>query len=236
MAVRAPTPELWDDQEYYPLHEEDDVPEIPLHHELAADLFDALRARFPDCFITGNVCLYWERGNRSKYRAPDLFVVTEPLAEPVERVYLLWMQPPVAFVAEIGSKSTFRRDEGPKLQIYSRLVKAREYLYFDPPTRNLRLWRLGSRGFVAVKPEANGRLRSLELEVEFGVDAAGALRVYTLDGERLRTHQESERLLEATEQRLEEAEARAAAEAARRADLERQLAELHARPADRNAG
>jgi len=221
VAIKAPPPSV-DDQEYYPLHEEDDVPETPDHESAVRYARNALAARFPDWFITGNVCIYWERGNTAKYRAPDLFVVKEPLAEPVERVYLLWMQPPVAFVAEIGSKSTFRRDEGPKLQIYSRLVKAREYLYFDPPTGNLRLWRLGSKGYVPVKPGATGRLGSEELELEFGVDAEGALRVYTLDGELLRTHKE--------------AEARLAEEIRRREELERQLAELHARLAERSAG
>jgi hypothetical protein len=109
------------------------------------------------------------------------------------------------------------------------MVKAREYLYFDPPTRNLRLWRLGSRGYAVVKPEANGRLRSEELGLEFGLDQESILRVYTANGELLRTHVESER-------RLEEAERRLAEEAARREELERQLAELQARLADQDAG
>ena len=117
MAIRVSPPELWDDQEFYPLHEEDDVPEIPPHREQVTYLYDALRALFPDWFITSNVCIYWERGNTSAYVAPDLFAVREPLTEPVERVYLLWQQPPVIFVAEVGSRSTLRRDEGPKPQI-----------------------------------------------------------------------------------------------------------------------
>ena len=62
MAVRSPafTP---DDQEYHPLHEEDDVPEIPPHEATVRDLRGVLTVRFPGWLVTGNVCIYWERGD-----------------------------------------------------------------------------------------------------------------------------------------------------------------------------
>jgi Uma2 family endonuclease len=213
MAVRSPTLSV-DDQEYYPLHEEDDVPEVPPHRRRVTYLYDALTVRFPGWFVTSNVCIYWERGNTKKYRAPDLFVVQEPLAEEVHRVYQTWKQPPVTFVAEIGSKSTFRKDEGPKVEIYQDLIRAEEYLYADPPKGILRLWRLGSAGYTEVAPAANGRLRSERLDLDFGLDEAGELRVHTLAGERLLTHEETEAARQAAE--------------ARAAELERQLAELRA--------
>jgi Uma2 family endonuclease len=259
MAIPAPTLSV-DDQEYYPLHEEDDVSETPPHREWVTYAYNALRARFRTWFITSNVCIYWEPGNTEAYRAPDLLVVKEPLAEPVVRVYQTWKQPQVAFVMEVGSKWTFRTDEGPKVAEYQDLVKAREYLYTNPPKGDKRLWRLGPRGYHEVAPEANGRLRSEELGLEFDL-VEGFPRFYTLDGELLLTHEETtERLEEAEERRRvaeqqaamegqqrqaaeeraaaeerqrEQAEARAAEEAARRAELERQLAELQARLADR---
>lgn len=221
MAVRTPTLSV-DDQEYYPLHEEDDVPEVPPHEATVRDLRNILSLRFPRWFVTGNVCIYWERGNTKKYRAPDLFVVAEPLTEEVHRVYQTWRQPPVTFVAEIGSKSTFRKDEGPKVEIYQDLIRAEEYLYADPPKGILRLWRLGAAGYTEVAPAANGRLRSERLELEFGLDEAGELRVYTLAGEPLLTHEETEAARQAAEAAQQAAEARAA-------ELERQLAELRAR-------
>ncbi len=61
-----------------------------------------------------------------KYRAPDVLLVKEPLSEAVRRVYQTWKQPPVTFVAEIGSTSTFRKDEGPKIAIYPNLIRAEE--------------------------------------------------------------------------------------------------------------
>src|SRR4051794_20076560 len=101
MAVQSP-PLSVGDQDYYTLHEEDDVPEIPPHEATVRYLRNVLSLRFPDWLLTGNVCIYWERGNTRKYRAPDLFMVKEPLVEEVHRVYLTWQQPPVTFVAEVG--------------------------------------------------------------------------------------------------------------------------------------
>jgi Uma2 family endonuclease len=238
MAIRMPVLSV-DDQEYYPLHEEDDVPETPPHRQEVTYAYDALRARFREWFTTANVCVYWERGNTKDYRAPDLFVVKEPLSEPVTRVYQLWKQPPIAFALEVGSRSTFRQDVGPKVKLYAEKVKAAEYAHADLDRRKLRLWRLGPNGYVPVAPEANGRLRSAELGLEIDLDDAGNLRLYSPDGEPLRSHEESEQQLEVTEQRLEVTEQRLEEEARRRqeaeeraAELERQLAELRAGRAD----
>jgi Uma2 family endonuclease len=249
MAVPVSYPAVWDDQEFYPLHEEDDVSEIPPHRRWVTYLYNALEARFPAWFVASNVCIYWERGNTAVYRAPDLLVVKEPLAEAVARVYQTWKQPPVAFVAEIGSRSTQRVDEGPKVEIYQDQVHAAEYFYADPPNGDQRLWRLGPDGYEAVEPGANGRLRSEELGLEFALEDGG-VRLYTLAGELLLNHvetdaawqeaeaarqaaeaawQEAERLRQEEAQRRETAEAQRAGAEARTAELERQLAELRAR-------
>jgi Uma2 family endonuclease len=242
MTTRVP-PSPMEDRELYPLHEEDDVTEIPRHERQVRYLRDALSARFPNWFVTGNVGIYWEKGNYELYRAPDVFVVREPLPVPDPRVYLTFEDPSIVFVAEIGSRSTQRADEGPKLEIYARDIHAAEYLYADPPRRDVRFWRLGPQGSEAVAPEGApprsggpGRFRSLELDVEFGLDEDGFLRIYTLEGERLLTHEETDQHLQDTQQhlqdtrqRLQEAEARAADEGARRQEPERRLAELQAR-------
>jgi Uma2 family endonuclease len=219
VAIKAPAFSP-DDQEYYPLHEEDDVPETPPHREVVTYVYDALRVRFPNWFITSNVCIYWERGNTRDYRAPDLFVVKEPLTEPVTRVYQLWKQPPVAFVLEIGSRSTFRKDVGPKVEVYQERVKAAEYLHVDLDHGAKQLWRMGRTGYEPIAAEANGRLRSQELGLEFDL-VDGVLRIFTQDGEMLLTHEEEARLRQKEARLRQEAEERAA-------DLERQLAELRA--------
>lgn len=215
MTTQAPVVSV-DDREWYPLHEEDDVSETETHDLRVDYLCDAFRARFPDWRVFRNVCIYWDRGNITAYRAPDIFVVKDPLPPPELRVYHTWQDPPVLFVAEVGSRSTFWEDEGPKVEVYAQFVKAKEYLYYDPEREMLRLWRLGNEGaYEEAAPGVDGRLWSVELELAFGVEAR-YLGAYTATGERLRSHRESERDRESAERERREAEARAVEEARRR--------------------
>jgi Uma2 family endonuclease len=223
MAVPLSYPAVWDDQEFYPLHEEDDVPEIPPHHRWVTYLYDALEARFPAWFVTSNVCIYWEPGNTAVYRAPDLLVVKEPLSEAVDRVYQTWKQPPVAFVAEIGSRSTLRIDEGPKVEIYQDQVRAGEYYYANPPHGDQRLWRRRPDGYEAVVPEANGRLRSAELGLELALEDGG-VRLYTLEGELLLNHVETDAAWQDAEAARQDAERRRETSEAQRAEADARAA------------
>ncbi len=87
---------------------------------------------------------------------------------------------------------------------------------------------------MEVALEANGRLRSETLALEFGLDEAGEPRVYTLAGERLLTHEETAaaRQQEAAwrktaEQRQREAERMQEAAEAARANAIARLAALY---------
>jgi Uma2 family endonuclease len=237
MAIPAATSTV-DERDLYPLHEEDDaMGENPDHYDQARYLVGAVRVRHPSWFVTSNLCVYWEPGNYQRYRAPDLLAVRAAMAPARPRVYLVWRDPPVNFVAEVGSRSSQREDEGPKVDVYQDQVRAREYLYADPPRGVLRLWRMGGDGtYAEVPPEVNGRIRSAELDLEFGIDEAQFLRIYTAEGEMFLTHEEEAARRDQAEARAAEeararqvAEARASEEAHRRAELERQIAELRAR-------
>jgi Uma2 family endonuclease len=240
------TPAAVDERDLYPLHEEDDVPEIPHHEQVVRYLRDAIGAHGPDWFVTGNVCIYWEPGNHEAYAAPDVFVVRAALAQPDPRVYLLWRDPPIVFVAEVGSRSTSQDEEGVRLERYRDVLRVPEHLYLDPESKDLRLRRLGPGGYELVAVEPSGRVRSEQLQLEFEVDEDGFLWVFTPDGERLLTYeaeaerrQEAEaRAIEETErrrvaearaieaaQRQQEAEARAAEEAKRREEAEARVTE-----------
>jgi hypothetical protein len=209
-----------DEHDLYPVHEEDNVPEIGPHEFVVRYLRDVLATRFPDWLVSGNLCIYWEQGNTERYVAPDVFVVPGRPPAPLPRNHLLWRDPPVSFVLEIGSDSTHHADLDEKLAIYHRHVKATEYLYADVERQEIRLWRLGPAGYEALLPQTPERYRSEVLEVEFGWDGAGLLRVYTLDGEALRTHAEAEAQLTQEAQLRREAEARAGDELRRREEAE----------------
>jgi Uma2 family endonuclease len=234
-----------DEHKLYPVHEEDNVPETSPHELAVRYARDVLGALFPDCLVTGNLCIYWERGNTQRYAAPDLFVVRGRPREPLPRTYLLWQDPPVSFVMEIGADSTRHIDLEEKPEIYSEHVKAPEYLYADPPDpesplRELRLWRLGAAGYEEVEPEAvpgeagPGRLRSEVLGVEFGWDDAGFLRIWA-DGVAQPTHEEAQQRAKEARQQADEARQQAEEEARRRQEAETRAHEAEARAAEETA-
>lgn len=82
--------------------------------------------------------------------------------------------------------------------------------------------------YEEVPPGPDGTVWSESLRVRFGYDGEGFLRVYTPDGEMLRTHAEENARAEAEAQRRAEAEQRAATEARQRAEAEQKLAEMAA--------
>ncbi len=210
-----------DEHALYPIHEEDNVPEKPLHEYQVRYLIDALAVYLPDKWVTGDICMYWEERNFHQYAAPDVLVVDCEPPDPMPDVHLRWADPPALFVAEVGSKSTFRRDEGPKLEIYGLDLKVPEYLYFHPTRNQLTLYRLGESGYESVSPDARGWVFSQELNLWFGRDEKGFLRIYTPTGEMLLSHEEEARA-------RCEAEARAAAAEQRLAEMEAELQRIRA--------
>lgn len=230
MTTPVPTAAV-DEHKLYPVHEEDNVRETSPHELVVRYARDVLGALFPQCLVTGDLCVYWERGNTQRYAAPDVLVVRGRPREPLPRTYLLWRDPPVSFVLEIGSDSTRQIDLGEKPAIYGQHIKAEEYFYADPPDpasplRELRLWRLGLEGYLPVEPEPSGRFRSEVLGVEFGWDEADFLRIW-VDGvpqptheEETRRRQEAEALAGEESLRRQQAEARAEAEGRQRQEAQ----------------
>jgi Uma2 family endonuclease len=236
MAESPPTLLEADEHDRYPVHEEDTVPEVPRHFRQSRYVAGAIEVQRPDCWVTGNICLYWEPGNYRLYVAPDVVVVDCPTPpDDLPRVWLRWSDPPLLFVAEFGSRSTFQVDTGPKLEVYAENIGVPEYLYADPPRGDLRLWRLQDGIYQPVRRDADDRLWSERLRVGFGYDDAGFLRVYSPEGDIVPTHPEGERQrVEAERQWAEaerlriEAETRAQEETRRRAEAEQRAAELAA--------
>lgn len=194
--------QVLDEHDLYPVHEEDTVPDIPEHELQTRYLRDALAAQLPGRFVTGEICMYWRRGDKRSYVAPDVVVVDHPRQQPdsgppaigdetrLPRVYLKWLDARALFVIEVGSDSTFRRDEGPKVERYLTDLGVGEYLYCHAARERLRMWRLVDGAPQEVPANERGRMESRELDLEFGLDAGGFLWVYTPDGERLPTYQE----------------------------------------------
>jgi len=213
--------------------------------------------RDPNIYVSGNLLIYYEKGNIHKSVAPDAFVV---LGVPKhDRLsYKIWQEgkaPDV--VIEIASKSTWQKDiENRKL--YARLG-VKEYFQFDPTgeyldSRLLGHWLDDDGTYQPIASETPNKdsiiLESMVLKLELRLEV-GQLHLYDPErGEYLLTHAEAEaerrreragrmqaqaQGIEERTQRLEERSKRLQAEAKAReaeakADHEAKLrAELEAR-------
>ena len=141
---------------------------------LTACLDDHLTRRFGDrSMVINDVNVYPVKGMRNYYLLPDLFVTLDAAGRPLpedrrdardadlHRSYKLWQEPPIAFVLEIISPKTGKRDIEVKPALYE-AMGVPEYWVFDSErllvAEGLRCWRLqeGSYRPVALEPPPEG--------------------------------------------------------------------------------
>lgn len=202
----------------YPESDGEPMAETDTHRDLMADsLIYPLREYFhqrADVYVSGNLLLYYEKGNPEASVAPDVFVVFGVSNQP-RRTYRLWEEgkaPDVVF--ELTSQSTRQKDQGEKRYLYEELG-VREYFLFDPlgeylqpPLRGFRL----EEGYYAPLkpeplPEGEWQLKSEALGLLLHT-AGRALRLYDpARGEYLRTYAEEAAARREAETRAAEAEA-----------------------------
>lgn len=216
----------------YPDSDGEPMGETQLHIGWSIRLLQILEHRYErQRVLTGaNLIFYWVEGEPQYSVVPDLFVVLDCDPDPPRRVFKTWEEGCVPnFVLEVTSSSTRRKDESTKPGIFMD-IGVGEYVmydptgdYLDPP---LRMLRLVDGRYVAVEPDAEGRLLSEELGIVLRlVDGALELRDAETD-EVLRPAVEVER-----EWRLAERAAREALEAAHAEERAAHGAERQAREA-----
>ena len=185
----------------------------------------ALRVRYGDCpdvYVSGDLLVYYEEGNRRVSVAPDAFVVFG--VEDKKRMsYKVWEEGKGPdFVLEVASPNTWCEDVERKPDIYANLG-VREYLLFDPLGEHLSP-RLQGYRLVDGAYEPLVAVESIDRTLTVSSEVLGLeLRA---QGEEMRFHDPAtdETLLSYAEEhaaRREEAAARRAAEA--------RVAELQAR-------
>lgn len=167
----------------YPTGDGKPMAETDLHRRLMIELIEILDARFaadPMAYVTGNLLLFYEEGNRRKHVSPDVFVVFGVPKRDRDH-YLMWAEgrgPDL--VIELTSKSTRKEDETIKLDLYRDVLKVREYFQFDPTEDYLKPpfqgYRLEGGDYRPIEPVA-GRLPSEVLGVHLERDGA-ALRLF----------------------------------------------------------
>ena len=218
----------------YPTSDGKPMGETDLHRQDMMDVIATLQRHFaadPDIYVSGNLLLFYEEGNRRRHISPDVFVVKGVPKAPPRDYYLLWKEgksPDV--VVEITSKTTRREDQQKKWMLYRDVLKVPEYFQFDPTEDYLKPSLQGHRlvnGEYRPVAMVAGRMPSevlgLHLERE-----GHELRLFDPEtGRRLLTPAEDAELahLDAAEQRQYAAEQRRyAAEQRQYADAQRQYA------------
>jgi Uma2 family endonuclease len=120
----------------YPTSDGKPMAETDIHRDDMIDVIEVLKDHFadrPDVYVTGNLLLFYEEGNRRKHVSPDVFVVRGIPKLPPRDYYLLWKEEKAPeVVIEITSKTTRREDQIKKLSLYRDLLKVAEYFQFDP--------------------------------------------------------------------------------------------------------
>ena len=118
----------------YPESDGQPMAEADFQRDVITYAIEALKRHFQerdDIYVSGNLLIYYEEGNRRAAVAPDVFVVFGVPGH-ARRTYLLWQEGKAPdFVLEVTSQSTRRADQGRKRDLYARLGVA-EYWQYDP--------------------------------------------------------------------------------------------------------
>ncbi len=162
----------------YPESDGQPVGETDSHISAIFYLRSALRILFrhdPRIYVAGNMMFYYEEGDPSAVKAPDIFVV-KGIDKHDRRVYKLWEEgvaPCVAF--EITSRSTRLEDLGSKKALYE-MLGVQEYFIFDALNEYLRPRFQGFsliRGlYRPIHPSRDGAMISTELNAILKPDEA----------------------------------------------------------------
>ena len=209
----------------YPESDGETMAETDKHRDLMVDFIQILRNYYQnekDVYVSGNLLMYYEKGNPRKSISPDVFVVFG-VEKKQRNTYLIWAEAQTPdFVLEVASPSTFSKDIGEKKELYASVLAVKEYYIYDPMGQIVPSF-VGYRLIDGVYQEidfVNDRLPSETLGLALG-EHDGNLRLYNpTTSQWLQTPQERAKSAEARAQ--QEANARKNAEA----ELEKALAEI----------
>jgi Uma2 family endonuclease len=195
----------------YPTTDGKPMAETDLHREDMVDTIQVLDDHFadrPDVYVSGNLLLYYEEGNRRRHISPDVLVAIGVPKRPRRDYYLLWEERKAPdFVAEITSKSTKKEDQKTKFELYRDVLRVAEYVLFDPRAEYLKPplqgFRLVGGDYASIEPIA-GRLPSAVLGLHLERDGERLRLFDPATGQYLLTRLERQ---EAAERRAEAVEA-----------------------------
>jgi hypothetical protein len=167
-----------------------------------------------------------EQARNRDYHGPDFFYVDGVNRLPMRPYWAVWQEggryPDV--IIELLSPTTAEEDRTTKKTLYERTFRTAEYFCYDPDTKQLEGWRLGTRRrYRPIAADERGSMEVEELGLWLGT-WKGSYKGY--ESVWLRFHDGEGKLVpilsEAAEQRAEAAEAEVARLRERLAELERE--------------
>lgn len=193
--------------------------------KITLESLDLVRIDRPDIQIFNELLIQYPSENRRRPEqvVPDNMIVVH--SEPIQATgsFDLPFQPVGPFcVLEYVSKQSKRKDYEDNFDRYEKHLRVSYYLIFYPDNQELSLYHLEGSKYVAVKPNAQGRLTLPELELEVSL-LEGWVRFW-FRGKLVPLPADLQRELKEATRRAEEAAQRAEKEA-RRAEKEAQRAE-----------
>lgn len=120
----------------YPTGDGRPVGETPIHFKNLKNAVEVLERYFaqqPMVYVSGNMFVYYEKGNRHKHVSPDVFVALGVPKDKPRDAYFIWDEGHgLDFVVELTSRSTKEEDLDDKMSIYRDEIVVPEYFLFDP--------------------------------------------------------------------------------------------------------
>jgi Uma2 family endonuclease len=218
----------------YPESDGQPMGETDFHITAILHLLQALRHFFRQAdqiYVAADMLFYYEEGNPTAYKVPDVFVV-KGIAKRDRHIYKLWKEgvaPCVVF--EVTSSSTWLEDWGNKRALYEKLGVS-EYFLFDPLDEylspRLQGFRLAEGYYQPMALSQEGTLYSEELGLRLQPEGTILRLVDPTTDKALPTLDEAVEMALAETERAEAEAKRALAEAERADTAEAELARLRA--------
>ena len=169
----------------YPESDGEPMAETDVHRDLMTDSIQTLKHHYRnenDVYVSGNLFMYYEKGEPRKCVSPDVFVVFG-VEKKRRRTYLTWEEGRTPdFVLEVASPKTFSNDMKEKKALYASVLAVQEYYIYDPLGQIVPSF-IGFRLIDGIYQEidfVHDRLPSAVLGLELG-ERDGELRLYNPD-------------------------------------------------------
>jgi Uma2 family endonuclease len=194
----------------YPTSDGRPMAETDHHRLLMTDLIETLTDHFadrPNVYVSGNLLLFYEEGNKRRHVSPDVMVVFGVPKYP-RLNYRVWIEGKVpSVVIELTSSTTRREDQTKKLTLYRDVLKVPEYILFDPFGDYLEPrfqgYRLIDGDYRPIRLK-DGRMKCKKLGLELIQDGNDLRLIEPATGVRLPTRQERVVAAEAEAARLQQ--------------------------------